>query len=81
MHDESPQVAADAGLVGLGLLGPVALSLGRVVGRTGLLSSCAAAVVVCWTVAGLSDISWRVPVLGLLGGWSTGLVAVQDDSP
>lgn len=74
-HNEYLQVAADSGLVGLGLLAFVALSLARGFRRTGPLSSCAVAAVVCWAVGGAFDFSWHLPVLGLLGGWCAGLAA------
>jgi O-Antigen ligase len=73
VHDEYLQVAADAGLVGLGLLGVVALSLAKALRRTGPLSSCAVAAVVCWAVGGAFDFSWHLPVVGLVGGWCAGL--------
>ena len=73
VHNEYLQVAADAGLVGVGLLGLVALSLARALRRTGPLSSCAVAAVVCWAVGGLFDFSWHLPVVGLVGGWCAGL--------
>jgi O-antigen ligase len=73
VHNEYLQVAADAGLVGLGLLGMVAVSLARALGRRGPLSSCAVAAVVCWAVGGAFDFSWHLPVVGLVGGWCAGL--------
>jgi hypothetical protein len=78
VHNEYLQVAADAGLVGLGLLGVVAASLTRALRRTGPLSSCAVAAVVCWAVGGAYDFSWHLPVVGLIGGWCAGL-AVQGE--
>jgi hypothetical protein len=78
VHNEYLQIAADAGLVGLGLLGVVAVSLARALRRTGPLSSCAVAAVVCWAVGGAFDFSWHLPVVGLVGGWCAGL-AVQGE--
>jgi hypothetical protein len=78
VHNEYLQVAADAGLVGIGLLGMVAASLARALRRTGPLSSCAVAAVVCWAVGGAFDFSWHLPVVGLVGGWCAGL-AVQGE--
>ena len=72
-HNEYLQIAADAGLVGLGLLALVGISLVRNLRRAGPLSSCAVAAVVCWSVGGLFDFSWHLPVLGLLGGWCAGV--------
>jgi hypothetical protein len=77
-HNEYLQVAADAGIVGIGLLVFVALSLTKALRRVDPLSSCAVAAVVCWAVGGLFDFSWHLPVLGLLGGWCAGLAAKGD---
>ena len=74
-HDEYLQIAADSGLVGIGLVGFVVFSLARAFRRTDLLSSCAVAAVVCWAVGGLFDFSWHLPVVGLVGGWCAGLAA------
>ena len=64
----------DAGIVGVGLLGLVALSLVRALRRMDVLSSCAvAAAVACLAVAGAFDFDWHLPVVGLLGGWCAGL--------
>jgi len=79
VHDEYLQIAADAGLIGLGLLGLVGVSLARALRRTGPLSSCAMAAVVCWAVGGAFDFSWHLPVVGLVGGWCAGL-AMQRES-
>jgi hypothetical protein len=73
VHDEYLQVAADAGLVGLGLLGLVALSLARALRRIDPLLSCAVAALVCWAVGGLFDFSCHLRVVGLVGGWCAGL--------
>ena len=73
-HNEYLQVGADAGIVGVGLLGLVALSLVRALRRMDVLSSCAvAAAVACLAVAGAFDFDWHLPVVGLLGGWCAGL--------
>ena len=72
-HDEYLQIAADTGLVGVGLLGLVAFSLAQALRRIDPLSSCAVAAVVCWAVGGLVDFSWHLPVVGLVGGWCAGL--------
>jgi hypothetical protein len=73
VHNEYLQMAADGGLVGLGLLGLVALSLARALHRIDRLLSCAVAAVVCWAVGGAFDFSWHLPVVGLVGGWCAGL--------
>ncbi len=75
VHNEYLQVVADGGLVGLGLLGVVALSLGRALRRVDPLSSCAVAALVCWSVGGFFDFDWHLPALGLLGGWCAGLAS------
>jgi hypothetical protein len=74
-HNEYLQVAAGAGLVGLGLLVLSMVSLVRVVRRNSLISSCAAAGLVCLAVGALFDFDWHLPVIGLLGGWLAGLGA------
>jgi hypothetical protein len=78
VHNEYLQIAADTGLVGLGFVALVGVSLARALRRTGPLSSCAAAAVVCWAVGGLFDFSWHLPVLGLLGGWCAGLAEPKE---
>jgi O-Antigen ligase len=79
VHNEYLQVAADAGLVGLGLLGVVAVSLAGALRRIDPLLSCAVAAVVCWAVGGAFDFSWHLPVVGLVGGWCAGLAAECED--
>jgi hypothetical protein len=73
VHNEYLQVAADGGLVGLGLIGVVAVSLAGALRRIDPLLSCAVAAVVCWAVGGAFDFSWHLPVVGLVGGWCAGL--------
>lgn len=75
VHNEYLQVAADSGLLGLGLLGLVAVSLARTLRRFDALSAGAVAAVVCLAVAGAFDFDWHLPVVGLLGGWCAGLAA------
>jgi O-Antigen ligase len=79
-HNEYLQVGADAGIVGIGLLGLVAVSLVKVLRRVDVLSSCAVAALVCWAVAGAFDFDWHLPAVGLLGGWCAGLAAKQERS-
>jgi hypothetical protein len=79
VHNEYLQVAADSGLVGLGLLGLVALSLAKALCRIDPLLSCAVAAVVCWAVGGAFDFSWHLPVVGLTGGWCAGLAVERRD--
>ncbi len=78
VHNEYLQVAADAGIVGLGLMAFVALSLAKSLRRVDPLSSCAVAAVVCWAVGGAFHFDWHLPVVGLLGGWCAGLAARED---
>jgi hypothetical protein len=75
VHNEHLQVGADGRIIGLGLLGLVALSLAKALRRVDPLSACAIAAVVCWAVGGLFDFDWHLPVVGLVGGWCTGLAA------
>ena len=78
-HNEYLQVGADAGIVGAGLLGLVAVSLVRALRRLDVLSSCAVAALVCWAVAGAFDFDWHLPVIGLMGGWCAGLAVKGND--
>lgn len=75
VHNEYLQAGADSGIIGLGLVGLVALSLAKALRRVDLLSACAVAAVVCWAVAGLFDFDWHLPVVGFVGGWCAGLAA------
>jgi O-Antigen ligase len=79
VHDEYLQIAADGGIVGLGFLGLVALSLARAIRRIDPLLSCAVGALVCWAVGGLFDFSWHLPVVGLVGGWCAGLAVGNGD--
>jgi O-Antigen ligase len=73
VHNEYLQVAADGGVLGVGLLGLVALSLTKVLHRVDALSSCAVAALVCVAVGGAFDFDWHLPVVGLVAGWCAGL--------
>jgi O-antigen ligase len=75
VHNEYLQVAADSGLVGLALLGIVAVAILRTIRRNDVLTSSAAAACMCFAVAGGLDFDWHLPVVGLPGGWCTGLAA------
>jgi hypothetical protein len=75
VHNEYLQVAADSGLVGLALLGIAAVAILRTIRRNDVLTSSAAAAGMCFAVAGGLDFDWHLPVVGLLGGWCTGLAA------
>jgi O-Antigen ligase len=79
-HNEYLQIGADTGLIGLGLLGLVGLSLAKALRRVSPLSSCAVAAVVCWAVGGAFDFDWHLPVVGLVGGWCAGLAAREEGS-
>jgi O-antigen ligase len=75
VHNEYLQIAADSGLVGLALLGFAALAVLRTIRRNDVLTSSAAAACMCLAIAGGLDFDWHLPVVGLLGGWCTGLAA------
>jgi O-Antigen ligase len=75
VHNEYLQVAADGGIVGLGILGVVAYSLMRVVARFDALATSSLAALVCFAIAGAFDFDWHLPIIGLLGGWCAGLAA------
>jgi O-Antigen ligase len=75
VHNEYLQIAADAGMAGLALLGLSALAIVRTIRRIDVLTSCAVAASVCWAVAGGLDFDWHLPAVGLLGGWCAGLAA------
>jgi O-antigen ligase len=77
-HNEYLQLGADSGVIGIALLGLVALSLGRVLRRYDALSSCALATAVCLGVAGMFDFDWHLPFVGLVGGWCGGLAARRE---
>jgi len=77
-HNEYLQVGADSGVVGIALLGFVALSLSKVLRRYDALASCALATAVCLGVAGMFDFDWHLPLVGLLGGWCAGLAARRE---
>ena len=72
-HNEYLQIAADAGLIGLGLLAVAVVNLVRVTRRDSLMASCAVAGLFCLAVGGAFDFDWHLPVIGLLGGWVAGL--------
>jgi O-antigen ligase len=81
VHNEYLQIAADAGAIGLALLGLSAVSVGRVVRRFDPLASCAVGGLVCWAIAGAFDFDWHLSVVGLLGGWCVGLATPRHDLP
>jgi O-antigen ligase len=71
VHNEYLQVAADAGLVGLALLGALLLAIRRVTRRH--LGAGASAALAILAVGGFLDFSWHLPVVGALAGWLTTL--------
>lgn len=73
VHNEYLQIGADAGAIGAILLAVSAVAVIRVVRRTDLLSSCAAAALVCFAIAGAFDFDWHLSFVGVLGGWCVGL--------
>jgi hypothetical protein len=75
VHNEYLQVAAGAGVVGLGLLAAAVLAIFRAVRRIDALSSCACAALVCCAVGGAFDFDWHLPFVGLLCGGCAGLGA------
>jgi hypothetical protein len=75
VHNEFLQIAADAGVVGLALLGLATISVTRIARRYDVLSSCALSALVCWTVAAAFDFDWHLTFVGMLGGWSLGLAS------
>jgi hypothetical protein len=75
VHNEYLQIGADAGAIGAVLLAVSAVAVVRVVRRTDLLASCAAAALVCFAIGGAFDFDWHLSVVGLLGGWCVGLAA------
>jgi O-Antigen ligase len=76
-HNEYLQIAADAGVVGLTLLGAVGASVARTVRRSDLRSTCAVSALVCLAIGGAFDFDWHLSWIGLLGGWCAGLAARQ----
>ena len=79
-HNEYLQVLADAGVVGdlllLAAVGTVAVAIRR----EDTLSSCAAAALMAFAVAGAFDFDWHLSALGLVGGWVAGLAGWPDTS-
>jgi hypothetical protein len=76
-HNEYLQIGADAGIVGAALLLLSVVAVVRVVRRTDLLASGAAAALVCFAVGGGFDFDWHLSVIGMLGGWCVGLAATR----
>ena len=74
-HNEYLQIGADTGVIGAVLLLCTIVATIRVVRRTDLLASCAAAALVCFALAGGFDFDWHLSFIGLLGGWCVGLAA------
>jgi hypothetical protein len=73
VHNEYLQIGADAGAIAALLLALSVVAVIRTVRRTDLLSSCAAAALVCLAIAGTFDFDWHLSVVGVLGGWCVGL--------
>ena len=72
-HNEYLQVLADGGLIGAALLVLSGICLVRVVRRVDVATSCAAAGVLAFAVAGALDFDWHLAALGLVAGWVAGL--------
>jgi len=79
-HNEYLQVLADAGLVGLSLLGLAGICVGRSVRRIDVGTSCAAAALVAAAVAACFDFDWHLPALALAAGWAAGLAGSGSDA-
>jgi hypothetical protein len=74
-HNEYLQMLADGGLVGEILLVAAGVCIVRVVRREDVATSCAAAALVAFAVAGALDFDWHLAALGVMGGWVAGLAA------
>ena len=72
---------ADGGIVGALLLVLAGVAVGRVVRREDVATSCAAAALVAFAVAGALDFDWHLAALGLLGGWVAGLASPPPAEP
>jgi O-antigen ligase len=81
VHNEYLQIGADTGAIGAVLIALSAVAVIRVVRRTDLLASCAAAALVCFAIAGVFDFDWHLSFVGLLGGWCVGLSARKSVDP
>jgi len=68
-------VTADAGLLGALLLLGAGAAVVATFRRRDVLSSCAAAAVVAFAVAGFVDFDWQLPALALVGGCVAGLAS------
>jgi hypothetical protein len=78
VHNEFLQIAADAGVIGVAILGLAATSVVRVARRSDVLASCATSALVCWAVAAAFDFDWHLTFIGFLGGWSLGLASTME---
>jgi hypothetical protein len=72
-HNEYLQVLADGGVVGALLLVCTGVCIVRAVRREDVATSCAAAALLAFAVAGALDFDWHLAALGLVGGWVAGL--------
>jgi hypothetical protein len=72
-HNEYLQMLADAGIVGVSLLGLSAVTVARATRRRDVATSCAAAALVAFALAAGLDFDWHLPALALLGGWAAGM--------
>jgi len=77
-HNEYLQILADGGLVGEALLVIAGVCVVRAVRREDVATSCAAAALVAFAVAGALDFDWHLAALGLVGGWVAGLAGRSD---
>jgi hypothetical protein len=72
-HNEYLQTLADAGIVGIGLLGLSGLAVARATHRRDVASSSAAAALIAFALAAGLDFDWHLPAVALFGGWAAGL--------
>jgi O-antigen ligase len=72
-HNEYLQMLADAGIVGIALLGLSGLAVARATHRRDVATSCAAAALVAFALAAGLDFDWHLPALALFGGWAAGM--------
>jgi len=72
-HNEYLQVLADGGVVGALLLVCTGICVVRAMRREDVATSCAAAALLAFAVAGALDFDWHLAALGLVGGWVAGL--------
>jgi O-antigen ligase len=80
VHSEPLQVALSAGIIGLGLLAAASVHLYRLTGRTahGPSPAWARAALLVFALGGVTDFSWHLPALGIVGGMIAALAARRE---